>query len=173
MWGKKGRWEFLGRVIRRPISIYYTYAATLLLCMPAQSCPTLCDPMDCSPSGSSVHESSQARILEWVVIALSKGSSWPSGRTHASCIGRHVPYCSATWESPYICMYTMYTDFPGSSVVKNLPASSGDSGSIPGSGRSPGGGNDNSLKYSCLENPTDRGAWQATVHGMAKESDMT
>ena len=43
-----------------------------------------------------------------------------------------------------------------------------DVGSIPGSGRSPGGGNGNPLQYSCLENPMDRGAWQATVHGVAK-----
>ena len=44
----------------------------------------------------------------------------------------------------------------------------GDQGSIPGSGRSPGEGNGNPLQYSCLENPTDRGAWYATVHGVAK-----
>ena len=49
----------------------------------------------------------------------------------------------------------------------------GDRGSIPGSERSPGGGNGNPLQYSCLENPTDRGAWWATVHGVTKESDMT
>ena len=56
-------------------------------------------------------------------------------------------------------------------VVKNLPASAGDireSGSIPGSGRSSGGGHGNSLQYSCLENPMDRGAWQATGHGVKK-----
>ena len=49
----------------------------------------------------------------------------------------------------------------------------GDTGSIPGSRRSPGGGNGNLLQYSCLENPMDRGAWQATAHGAAKESDVT
>ena len=56
-------------------------------------------------------------------------------------------------------------------VVKNLPASAGDirdMGLIPGSGRFPGGGNGNPLQYSCLENPMDRGDWQATVHGVAK-----
>ena len=56
-------------------------------------------------------------------------------------------------------------------AVKNLPANAGDvrDGSIiPGSGRSPGGGHGNPLKYSCLENPKDRGARQATVHGVAK-----
>ena len=50
----------------------------------------------------------------------------------------------------------------------------GDLGSIPGSGRSPGGGNSHPLQYSCLENPMDRGAWQATVHGVAKvRHDLT
>ena len=47
---------------------------------------------------------------------------------------------------------------PGGSVVKNLPANAGSAGVIPGSGRSPGGGNGNPLQYSCLENPRDRGA---------------
>ena len=46
-----------------------------------QSCPTLCDPMDCSPPGSSVHGTSQARILEWVVISFSRGSSQPRDQT--------------------------------------------------------------------------------------------
>ena len=56
-------------------------------------------------------------------------------------------------------------------MVKNLPASAGDmrdADSIPGSRRSPGGGHDNPLQYSCLENPMDRGAWQATVYRVAK-----
>ena len=56
-------------------------------------------------------------------------------------------------------------------VVKNLPASAGDIrdvGSIPGLGRSPGGGHGNPLQYSCLQNPMDRGAWRATVHGVTK-----
>ena len=56
-------------------------------------------------------------------------------------------------------------------VLKNSPANAGnirDMGSIPGLGRSPGGGHGNPLQYSCLENPVDRGAWQATVYGVAK-----
>ena len=56
-------------------------------------------------------------------------------------------------------------------VVKNLPANEGDIrdvGSVPGSERSPRGGHGKPLQYSCLENPMDRGAWQATVHGVAK-----
>ena len=61
--------------------------------------------------------------------------------------------------------------FPGGSGVKNLPANAGDTrdmGSIPGSGRSPGGGNGNLLQYSCLGNAMDRGAQKATVHGVSK-----
>ena len=58
-------------------------------------------------------------------------------------------------------------------MVKNLPANAGDVGSITGSGRSPEEGNGNPLQYSCLGDPMDRGACQATVHGVAKESDMT
>ena len=63
--------------------------------------------------------------------------------------------------------------FPGGSVVKNPPDNAGDPGSIPGWGSSPGEGNGNPLQYSCLENPMDRGAWQATVHGVAEELNMT
>ena len=61
--------------------------------------------------------------------------------------------------------------FSGGSVVKNLPANAGDSGdagSIPGSGRSPGGGSGNPLQYSYLKNSMDRRAWKTTVHGVAK-----
>ena len=60
-----------------------------------QSHPPLCDPMDCSLPGSSVHGISQARMLEWVAISSSKGSSWPRDQTHisyVSCIGRQVLY---------------------------------------------------------------------------------
>ena len=52
----------------------------------AQSCPTLCDPMDCSPPASSVHGILQARILEWVAISFSRGSSQPRDWTRVSCI---------------------------------------------------------------------------------------
>ena len=66
---------------------------------------------------------------------------------------------------------------PGGSEAKASACNEGDLGSIPGSGRSPGEGTGNPLQYSCLENPTDRGAWWATVHGVTKSwtqlSDLT
>ena len=58
-------------------------------------------------------------------------------------------------------------------MVKNPPANAGDTGSVPGSGRSPAGGSGNPLQYSCLGNPMDTGARQATVGGVTKESDTT
>ena len=64
-------------------------------------------------------------------------------------------------------------DFSGGSAVQNLSANAGDMGLIPGLGRSPGERNGNPLQYSCMENPMDRGAWWAIVHGVTKELDMT
>ena len=68
--------------------------------------------------------------------------------------------------------HSLYIGLPRAQPIKNLPASAGDNardaGSIPGVGRSPGGGHGNPPQYSCLENPMDRGAWWAIVHGVAK-----
>ena len=110
---------------------------------------SLCDPMDCSRPGSSVHAIFQARILEWIAISFSRGSSQPKGQTLVFSVW-------ATSESA---------------------CNAGDSGLVPRWGRSPGERNGNTLQYSCLENPMDRGAWPATVHGVAKSwtqlSDFT
>ena len=71
----------------------------------------------------------------------------------------------------------MYRGFPGGSDGKESACNVGNLGSIPGSGRSPGEGHSNPLQYSCLENPMERGAWRATVHGVTKSwtrlSDFT
>ena len=70
----------------------------------------------------------------------------------------------------FVSIYlTCLKDISGGSGLKNLPANTGDADSIPGSGRSPGGGDGNPLQYPCLRNPMDREAWRATVHGVAKE----
>ena len=65
-------------------------------------------------------------------------------------------------------LYMNAKGFPGNSDSKESAHNAGDQGLIPGSGRSPGEGNGNPLQYSCLENPMDRGAWQATVHGVSR-----
>ena len=65
-------------------------------------------------------------------------------------------------------MHTVLGDFHGGSGGKVSTYNAGDPGSVPGSGRSPGEGNGNPFQYSHLENPMDRGAWQATVHGIAR-----
>ena len=70
-----------------------------MLCLVAQSCPILCDPMDCSPPDSSVHRISQARILQWLAISFSRGSSRSRDWTHVFCIGRHILYHCVTWET--------------------------------------------------------------------------
>ena len=64
--------------------------------------------------------------------------------------------------------YVLYMGFPGGAYGKESACNAGDPGSIPGSGRSPGGGNGNPLHYSCFRNPMNRGAWRATVLGVAK-----
>ena len=64
----------------------FIYSWYVFMCLVAQWCPTLCDPMDCSLPGCSVHGISQARILEWVAIPFSRGSSWPRDQTQVSCI---------------------------------------------------------------------------------------
>ena len=104
-----------------------------------QSCPTLCDPMDCSLPGSSVHGILQTRILERFAISFSRGSSRPKDRTQVS---RIVGRCFIVWAT--------------------------DLGSIHELGGSLGEGNGYPLQYSGLENSTDGGAWQATVHGVAE-----
>ena len=70
------------------------------------------------------------------------------------------------WHLKY--RLNVYVGFWGGSVVKNPPTNTGDTGSIPGSGRFSGEGNGNPFQYSCLGNPMDRGAWGATVHGITK-----
>ena len=118
-----------------------------------QSYPTVCDPLDGSPPGSSVLGILQARILEWVAISFS-----------SACM--HV-------KSLHLYPFVELMSFPGGSVVKNLLASAGDKDLIPEWGRSPIEGNDNPVQYSYLRNPMNRGTWGDTVHGVTKESDRT
>ena len=90
----------------------------VLCCAVAQSCPTLCDPLDCSPPGSSVHGILQARILEWVAMASSRGCSQPRDQTQVSRIAGgffiiwapgnisqySCPFFSWNWTLSCICV---------------------------------------------------------------------
>ena len=76
---------------------FYEYSVEIVLV--AQSCPTLCNPMDCSPKGSSVHRILQATILEWVDMPSSRGSSWPRDRTQVSSMADRLFTIWATREA--------------------------------------------------------------------------
>ena len=75
-----------------------------------------------------------------------------------------LPWCFKNFR----LQYSQVWGFTGSSAIKNRPANARDSVSTPGLERSPGEGNGNPLQYSCLENPMDREAWRATVHGVTE-----
>ena len=83
-----------------PISI------KMCCCLVAKSCPTLCNPMDCSLPGPSVHGIPQARILEWVAISFFSASSQPKDWIYVSCIGRRILYCWATQPPTYLLKYS-------------------------------------------------------------------
>ena len=77
----------------------------MVVCEVAQSCPTLCDPMDCSLPRSSLHVILQARVLEWVAISFSRGSSWPRDWTQVSCIpGR----CFNLWATRHLLYIQLF-----------------------------------------------------------------
>ena len=123
--------------------------------------------MGYSLPGSSLQAISQARIVKWIPISSFRESSQCRDQTHIPCIGRRILNRWATKE----VLDLHFNGIPVALVVKNLFASAGDvgdSGSLSRLGRSPGEGNGTPLQYSCLENPTDRGAWWATVHAVAK-----
>ena len=131
----------------------------------AQSCPTLCNPMDCSLPGSSIHGifpgKNTVGYWKWVAISFSRRSSRPRDWTQVS---RIVGRCFAIWAT----RKHKHLDFTGGSVIMNLPANAEDVGSIFGWGSFPGKAISNPLQYSCPWNPMDREAWWATVHGSQK-----
>ena len=94
------------------------------------------------------------------MVCTSQETQLPCGWTAAPFPRRG----SLFWELTFELEPQETGNFPGGLVVKNLPANAGDADSVPGSGRSPGGGNGPPLQCSCLENPVDRGGWQAIVY---------
>ena len=113
----------------------------------------LCDPVDCSPPGSSVRGILQARVLEWVASSLSRGS-FPDPGIKPGSLALQAD--------------ALLTEPLGKPGGKASACSARDLASIPGLGTSPGKGDGYSLQYSCLQNPMDRKAWGATVHGVVK-----
>ena len=101
----------------------------------------------------------------------SKGNnSKPQMTSNGACIFSHAIFTPVLRNNRFVFIF--WASLVGS-PVKNPPANAGDTGSIPELGRSLGEGNGNPLQYSCLENPMDRGARWAAVHGVTKESDRT
>ena len=75
---------------------------SVCMCVHALSYVRLWDPEDCSPPGSSVYGTLQARILEWVAISFSRGSFQPRNQTHVSCVGRQIRYQLSHREAPLV-----------------------------------------------------------------------
>ena len=126
------------------------YFNNLCVCVLSQSFPTLCNPRKWCQPGSSVHRILPARILEWVAIFFSRGSSQPGDQTHISCIsciGRSVLYHEPPGKPPNLIPIFIFKGFQRYII---------------------GEGNGNSLQCSCLENPRGGGAWWAAVYGVAQ-----
>ena len=151
----------------------------------AQSCPTLCDPMDCSSPDSFVYGILQARMQEWVAILFSRGSSWCKDQTQVSWIAGRFFTIWATRKSLLIpsCLQILaylvwravntwsiaceaYAKRYGGTDSEESSCNIGRMVLTPGSGRSPGEGNVKPLQYSCLEKSMGREAWQAIIHGV-------
>ena len=137
----------------------------------------------CNLPGSSVHKIFQATILD--VLSFPTPGDLPNQWTKHSSLAFPAPvggffYHCVIWKpiNVHILAVIMQQntmevyrlkDFPGISAGKESACNSGDPGLISGSGRTPGEGNGNPLQYSCLKNPMDGGAWQATVYGVTKD----
>ena len=104
--GGRERWAWRPSAAALPAgSAFVSQHCSVRACSVTELCLTLCNPVDCSPLGSSVHGILQARMLEWVSMPSSRGSSWPRDGTRVSCVsctGRWVLYCCTTWRWPLI-----------------------------------------------------------------------
>ena len=108
-------------------------------------------------------KSTPSSILAWRIPCTEE-----TGRLQS--IGLHR--VGHNWSDlAHVCVYACVCVlvFPRASMVRNLPANAGDTSSIPGLGRSPGGRNSNPFQYSCLENSMDRGTWQSIIHGVTRD----
>ena len=157
-----------------------------MLCLVAQSCLTLWDPMDCSPPGSSVHGGSPGKNTRVSCHALLQEIFPPQGSNPGSlhcrgilnqlnCQGRsRITIWFSSSMSEYISKILIVKSRVWRDMCtpwlrcKESACNARDLGSIPGLGWNPGVGNGNPIQYSCLKNSMDRGAWWAKVHGVTK-----
>ena len=130
---RKGSWDFL-----QPPAVLGLALKVLVV----QSCPTVCDPMDCIPPDFSVHRILQARMLAWVAISFSRGSSWPRDRTQVSCIVGRLFTVWATWGLALVLCKLYFSTFAsrrqarraGGQKPSSLPGPQGSNCSGPGRG---------------------------------------
>ena len=156
------------------ISLHLPLIRTLVITfrtLVAQFCPTLCDPMDCSPLAALSMEFSKQEY--WNRLLFPSPGDLPqwsnSGLLHCRQILYPLSYQGSLWL--HLTQLNNSEDSQVMWIVMNPPANAEnvrDLDWMPGWRRSPGRGHGNALQYSCLENPLDRGAWWATVHGVAK-----
>ena len=109
------QWRWVGTGIQIPEHFHVRVCVCVCVCSVIQSCLTLCNPMHCISPVSSVHEIFQAKILEWVAISSSRGSSQPRAWTWVSCvflIGRQILYPCATWETHLHVRISHYSTLP-------------------------------------------------------------
>ena len=138
-----------------------------MLCLVAQLCQTLFNPMDCSLPGSSVHGDSPGKNTEVSCHALLQGI-FPTQALNPGLL-----YCRQILYHLSHLRLKLMMGFPNGSDDKEYTCNTGDLGSIPGSGRSPGGGHGNQLHYSCQENPHGQRSLVGYSSWGHKESDMT
>ena len=147
----------------------------LLLLLSCFSPVRLCDAMDGSPPGSAVPGILQARTLEWVAISFSNGWKWKVKVKSLSRVRLFAtPWTAAHQVPPSIgfSRQEYWSGLPLSSPTKNSGISINNVSPEPSIRKTAGEVHGNLLQYSCLENPIDRGAWQATVHRVV-ESNTT
>ena len=97
-----------GKVLGTCFTFHVLFKSWVHVCSVTHSCLTLCNPLDCCLPGS-FHRIFQARIPAWVAMPSTRGSSLPKNQTCVSCIGRWIPYLTATWEAP--CKPALYVIF--------------------------------------------------------------
>ena len=97
---------YLSGLLTQPFLLPRPCLVLCSCCLVTKSCPLFYNPMDCSMLASSVHEISQARILEWVAISSSRSSSWPRDWNRVSCIGRRILYTVEPPGKPHFSVYS-------------------------------------------------------------------